>query len=154
VLALVCGCNAVDRRQVILRWLKGTHPGGVRETHFAKTKIKVARSQALVGTPGTGGIPFGAAAPAGEAPPPADDHVTTGITIEPAPGAEHRPFKIAWYNAMDPTQPEEFVNYVHKELVPAATSLFRRHMRVRYQLLPQRKALDQKVPLDACGAWN
>ena len=55
-----------------------------------------------------------------------------GLSFRPAPDGVERPFKIAFYNAMDLSQSEDMVKYVMGELVPAAASLYRRHMRVRY----------------------
>lgn len=56
----------------------------------------------------------------------------SGLSLRPAPDGVSRPFKIAFYNAMDLSQHEDVVQYVMGELVPAAASLYRRHMRVRY----------------------
>ena len=55
-----------------------------------------------------------------------------GLSLNPAPDGVERPFKIAFYNAMDLSQSEDVVKYVMGELMPAAASLYRRHMRVRY----------------------
>jgi len=42
-----------------------------------------------------------------------------------------RPLKFAYYNAMDPTQPEEIVEYIMGTIMPAATRMFGRFLRVR-----------------------
>eukprot|EP00892_Ulva_mutabilis_P001828 jgi/Ulvmu1/11646/UM008_0050.1 len=54
------------------------------------------------------------------------------LGLAEVPDELKRPFKLAYYNAMDPTQTEETVQYVMGTIMPAAASLFRRFIRVRY----------------------
>lgn len=53
------------------------------------------------------------------------------LGLAEVPDEQKRPLKIAYYNAMDPTQSEETVEYVMGTIMPAAATLLGRFVRVR-----------------------
>lgn len=53
------------------------------------------------------------------------------LGLAEVPDAQKRPLKIAFYNAMDPTQSEETVEYIMGRIMPSAVRLLGRYIRVR-----------------------
>lgn len=53
------------------------------------------------------------------------------LGLAEVPDAQKRPLKIAFYNAMDPSQSEETVEYIMGRIMPSAVRLLGRYIRVR-----------------------